>query len=103
MARKVDLLPRAKRDLERLREWLRQPGAGPKAAREFSEVRDAVRILRQQPVTPPRSAIPGFREKVIHGCKILYRVDPDTHRNTDAGDVLVARIRLPFEDEPDSL
>jgi len=102
VARRVDLLPRAKHDLERLRAWLRQPGAGPRAAREFAEVTKAVRALRQHPVTPPRSAIPGYREKVIHGCKIIYRVDPDHGRNVGAGDVLVARIRLPFEDEPDT-
>ncbi|MBW8815938.1 MAG: type II toxin-antitoxin system RelE/ParE family toxin [Caulobacterales bacterium] len=101
MQRHLTLSDAARADLESARRWLRQPGAGPRAAARLATIRDAVRDLRQHPCRWPVGDHPGVRERTVGGYRIAYEVRPDTGRDATAGDVDVLRVFAPRQDRSD--
>jgi plasmid stabilization system protein ParE len=86
-------------DLNAIRGWLTQPGAGPAARRKLIAIRASIRRLRQHPCLHPVCDHPGVRELPSQGgYRALYRVRPDAGRNPTAGDVLELRIFGPGQD-----
>ena len=99
MRRKLDYADEAIDDLDVIRRWLTQPGAGPAALRRLKAVHASIRRLRQMPCLYPVMDQPGTRELPCpHGYRVLYEVNPDTGRNDSAGDVMVLRVFGPGQD-----
>lgn len=98
MTRRVDPAPAALRDLDSIRRWLRQPGAGWVAREKLRRIRDAIGQLRHAPCRWPEGDHPGVREIPVEGYRILYEVDPDTSDNRTAGNVRVLRVFGPGQD-----
>jgi plasmid stabilization system protein ParE len=91
--RRLSYTEKAGYDLDAVRRWLTQPGAGPAARRRLSAVRADIRRLKQYPCRYPVGQHPGVREMACAGgYRVLYRVAPDTGRDETAGDVLVLRV-----------
>jgi plasmid stabilization system protein ParE len=85
--------PRALEDLNAIRLWLTQPGAGPAARRRLKAIRAAISPLRQHPSRFPVGQHSGVRELPCDGgYRALYRVVPDTGRDETSGDVRVLRV-----------
>lgn len=85
--------PEAREDLDTIRAWLTQPGAGPAARRRLAAIRTAISRLRQHPCLYPAGQHSGVRELPCDGgYRALYRVTPDTGSNATAGDVRVLRV-----------
>lgn len=78
MARGVWLSTAAVRDLEGIRAWLTQPGAGIVAAQELADLLESLRDLPDTamrfPVDPDR---PSHRYLSQHGYWIRFRIGPD--------------------------
>jgi plasmid stabilization system protein ParE len=86
-------------DLDDVRRWLTQPGAGPVAQRRLAAIRADIRRLKQHPCLYPVGQHPGVRElPCAGGYRALYRVNPDTGRDETAGDVIVLRVYGPGQD-----
>lgn len=99
MPRTLIYAPRARDDLDGIRRWLTQPGSGPVTRRRLKAIRDVINRLRLHPCRYPIADYPGVRELPCQGgYRALYEVDPDTGRDTDAGDVRVLRIYGPGQD-----
>ena len=93
MRRGLIYAPRAREDLDAIRRWLTQPGAGPAARRRLTAVRIAIERLREHPCLYPVGQHPGVRElPCAGGYRALYRVIPDTGLDETAGDVRVLRV-----------
>ncbi|MDR3535472.1 MAG: type II toxin-antitoxin system RelE/ParE family toxin [Acetobacteraceae bacterium] len=93
MPRKLRYTHRALADLDAIRLWQTQPGAGLAAVRQLIAIRAAIRRLRQDPCLHPCGDHPGVRELPCEGgYRVLYQVDPDTGRSASAGDVMVLRV-----------
>src|SRR5271157_2234108 len=93
MARRLTYANRALADLDGITRWLTQLGSGTAARRRLGAIRSAINRLRHNPCLPPIGQHPGIRElPCASGCRVLYRVVPDTGRSSDAGDVLVLRV-----------
>lgn len=93
MPRRLSYTEKAGDDLDAVRRWLTQPGAGPSARRRLVAIRAAIRRLSQYPCRYPVGQHPGVRElPCAGGYRALYRVAPDTGRDETAGDVLVLRV-----------
>jgi plasmid stabilization system protein ParE len=92
MSRKLQLSDKALDDLEAVRLWYRQPGAGRVAKRRTQAIAAAIRRLRQHPCRYARADRRGTRQMLIEGHVVIYEVHPDTGRDTTAGDVLVLRV-----------
>ncbi len=90
--RHLDLSAPALADLEAIREWLLQPGAGQRAARRLAHIVEALAELREAPCRWALSEHDGARQRIVEGYKVIYRVQSDTGDNETAGDVLVVRI-----------
>jgi plasmid stabilization system protein ParE len=91
--RRLSYTEKAGDDLDAVRRWLTQPGAGPAARRRLAAIRADIRRLRQYPCVYPVGQHPGVRElPCAGGYRALYRVVPDTGRDETAGDVLVLRV-----------
>jgi len=91
--RRLTYTEKAGDDLDAVRRWLTQPGAGPAARRRLAAVRADIRRLKQSPCRYPVGQNPGVRElPCAGGYRVLYRVAPDTGRDETAGDVLVLRV-----------
>jgi toxin ParE1/3/4 len=91
--RRLIYAPRAREDLDAIRHWLTQPGAGSAARRWLTAIRAAINRLRQHPCLHPVGQHPGVRElPCAGGYRALYRVAPDTGRDQTAGDVRVLRV-----------
>ena len=89
----------ARDDLDAVRRWLTQPGSGPTARRVLQRIRSEIRHLQQSPNQWRIGPDPGVREMpCAGGYRVLYRLDPDTGRAADVGDVLVLRIFGPGQD-----
>jgi hypothetical protein len=56
--------------------------------------------LQRTPCLYAKSEALGTREVSVEGHRIVYEVNPDTGRNTTAGDVLVLRVFGPGQDRP---
>jgi plasmid stabilization system protein ParE len=97
--RRLRYTDKALADLNAIRGWLTQPGAGQVARRKLMAVRASIRRLRQHPCLYPIGQYPGVRELPCDGgYRALYRVTPDTGSNTTAGDVQVLRVFGPGQD-----
>ena len=93
MPRKLDYTDEAIDDLEAIRRWLTQPGAGAAARRRLRAIRAAINRLRRQPCLHGFGEHAGVRELPCEGgYQALYEVHPDTSRSETAGDVLVLRV-----------
>ena len=93
MPRRLIYAPRAREDVDSIRRWLTQPGAGLAARRRLTAIRAAINRLRQHPCLHPAGPHPGVRElPCAGGYRALYRVIPDTGRDQTAGDVRVLRV-----------
>jgi hypothetical protein len=95
--RLLEITEPALEDLAAARRWLRQPGAGPVAARRLSHIERAIIELRTGPCRWPYSEHDCARQRVVEGYKIVYEVQPDTGNNETAGNVLVLRIFGPWQ------
>ena len=102
MARKLEYSRPARGDLEQMRAWLNQPGAGRRAKNRARRIVETVKSLREAPVAWPIGDMPGTRECVVEGYTIVYSVDPDTGSNRTAGDVYVVRVFGPGQHRPGS-
>jgi plasmid stabilization system protein ParE len=98
MARKLEYSRAARRDLEQMRAWLSQPGAGQRAKDRARDIARAVKNLRDTPVGWPRGDMPGTRQCVVKGYTIVYSVHPDTSETRSAGDIYVVRVFGPGQD-----
>jgi plasmid stabilization system protein ParE len=98
--RRLSYTEKAGDDLDAVRRWLTQPGAGPAARRRLAAIRADIRRLKQHPCRYPvgqhRYPVgqhPGVRElPCAGGYRALYRVIPDTGHDDTAGDVRVLRV-----------
>ena len=85
MSREVRLSHAAIDDLEHVREWLKQPGAGPVAASKLADLLESLAELPQNaeryPIDPDR---PSCRYIARHGYWIRFRLGVEV--------ILVARI-----------
>jgi len=100
MARKVDYSTSALRDIEQMRGWLSQRGAGARAKERIRLILKAIRTLGQDPVLWPIGAEPGTRERIIEEYTVVYSVSPDTNDRRTAGDVHILRLYGPGQDRP---
>jgi len=97
--RRLRYTDKALADLDAIRGWLTQPGAGQAARRKLMAVRASIRRLRQHPCLYPIGQYPDVRELPCDGgYRALYRVTPDTESNATAGDVQVLRVFGPGQD-----
>jgi len=97
--RRLAYTNRALADLEAVRGWLTQPGAGPAAQGKLAAIRAEIRRLRQHPCQWPVSSNPGIREMpCAGGYRVLYEVDSDTGSSATARDVRVLRVYGPGQD-----
>src|SRR5271165_4842664 len=86
MARRLTYANRALADLDGITRWLTQLGSGTAARRRLGAIRSAINRLRHNPCLHPIGQHPGIRElPCASGCRVLYRVVPDTGRSSDAG------------------
>ena len=93
MPRRLSYTETARNDLDAVRIWLTQPGAGSAARQRLAAIRADIRRLKQHPCLYPVGQRPGVRELPCDGgYRALYRVTPDTGRDQTAGDVLVLRV-----------
>lgn len=93
MPRKLDLAPKAAADIDGIRRWLTQPGAGQAARRRLAVIRASISRLRLHPCRYPVCEHPGVRELPCDGgYRVLYEVLPDTGPDATAGDVWVLRV-----------
>ncbi len=100
MPRKLDYAPRALDDLERMRRWQHQPGAGARGKNRARRVLAAAKELKADPILWPVGAVPGTRERKIDGYTIVYEVVPDTNDRRIAGDVRILRVYGPGQERP---
>lgn len=100
MGRRVFLSPAAVRDLQHIRDWYTQAGAGSRAKATVTRILRGIRDLARTPfLWPLRGGSDGTRQAVVAGHVILYRVSGD--QAAPAGDVEVVRIRGPGQDHPE--
>jgi plasmid stabilization system protein ParE len=87
LPRELDYTDKALADLDSIRGWLTQPGAGPAARRRLAAIWVAIERLRQHPCLYPVGQHPGVRELPCDGgYRALYEVILDTGRNQTAGE-----------------
>jgi plasmid stabilization system protein ParE len=99
LARELDYTDKALADLDAIRGWLTQPGAGLAARRRLTAVWAAIEQLTQYPCRHPVGQHPGVRELPCGGgYRALYELNPDTGRSETAGNVLVLRVFGPGQD-----
>ena len=99
LPRRLRYTNRALADLDAIRGWLTQPGAGSAAQRSLAAIRATIRRLRLYPCLHPPGQHPGIRELPCDaGYRALYRVIPDTGFSETSGDVLVLRVFGPGQD-----
>ncbi len=97
MARRVFLSPSAARDLDRIREWYGQPGAGEAARARVKGILDALQNLRNHPHLGVRydEGGTGARALVVRDHVIVYRILGDADGTGGPGDIQVGRIYGP--------
>lgn len=96
MARRVTVAPVAARAFRAARVWLTQPGSGADGRARWEALRDARRRLMTHPhLGPPCADHPGYRQLVVSGYRLLYRVSPDTGDGGTAGDVRIVALSGP--------
>lgn len=105
MLRGFSITSRARLDLEDAeRRFFEYAGPTPQALLRFRQLVSAIYDLEFTAATWPKSPDhPGYRERIVVGCKIFYDVKPEINSNADHGDVTVYHVRLPGQDEPTRL
>ena len=99
MPRQLEYTDEAIDDLDAIRRWLTQSGAGPRARRQLVAIRAAINRLKRSPCLWPVGQHPSIRELPCDGgYRALYEVYPDTGRDETAGDVTVLRVYGPAQD-----
>ena len=99
MPRELEYTDKAIADLDAIRGWLTQPGAGPAARQRLLRVWALIERLIEYPCLWPAGQHPGVRELPCDGgYRALYEVTPDTGHNETAGDVRVLRVFGPGQD-----
>ena len=92
--RTVFLSPAAADDLEGVRAWYFQPGAGSVAKRRVQHILKGIEALAEWPFIGASGPEPGSREHVVENHVVFYRVDPES------GDVEIIRVWRPGQDRP---
>lgn len=100
MARSLSYSREASADIEVVRWWYAQPGAGRTAQRRIRAILAAIGRLRQHPSRYPHGDHPGTRRMAVEGHAVIYEVIPDTGHDATAGDVVVLRVFGPGQDRP---
>src|SRR5258706_2820748 len=98
MARKLIYAPTARDDLEAIRRWLHQPGAGSRAAGPWIAIRRSIQDLRRDPLVWPVGEHPGIRERPTAGYRVMYAVAAARANRATAGDVTILRVFGPGQD-----
>jgi plasmid stabilization system protein ParE len=99
LPRELHYTDKALADLDAIRGWLTQPGAGPAARRRLAAIWAAIEQLCQHPCLYPAGQHPGVRElPCTGGYRAFYEVIPDTGRSATAGDIRVLRVFGPGQD-----
>lgn len=98
MPRDVRATPRAAADIAAIRRWYSQPGSGFIAKRRLRVIAAAIRGLRDAPCRNRRGERAGTRELVVESHVVVYRVVPDTGRDSTSGDVEILRVLGPGQD-----
>ena len=89
MPRAVHLSPAAEEDLEAIRAWFSQPGAGSRAKMRRRAIAQAIRDLTHYPCRYPTGDHPGVHEWPVERHRVMYSIVPDTEDDRMVGDVLV--------------
>lgn len=87
----VRFTARARGDLNAIRRWLLQPGSGLRANLKIARISQALAELQFKPDRWPAAPFPEFRQRVIEGHSIIYRID------SDAMEVTVMRVFGPYQ------
>lgn len=97
MPAQLTIAPAAARDLDTIRLWLTQPGAGKTAAATLADIGDAVDELAEAPYRWAESEDhPGTRSRVVRRHTIVYETDPHSGpAAVDATHVRVLRVFRP--------
>ncbi|WP_238225332.1 type II toxin-antitoxin system RelE/ParE family toxin [Methylorubrum aminovorans] len=101
LPRRLILSREAALDIEAARRWLRQPGAGRRAAERLRQIRVVILELRTAPLRWPFGEHDGVREAGAGSYRILYQVEPES--DISEGDVVVLRVFGPRQDRSDLL
>ncbi|MDV2984304.1 UNVERIFIED_CONTAM: type II toxin-antitoxin system RelE/ParE family toxin [Methylobacteriaceae bacterium AG10] len=103
MLRTLMLSRDAALDIEAARRWLKQPGAGRRAADRLRQIRAVILELRAAPLRWPVGEHEGIREAAAGGYRILYEIRSGPSRSESEGDVIVLRVFGPGQDRSDLL
>lgn len=77
MPTQLTLAPAAARDLDNVRLWLTQPGAGATAQASLIDISDAIETIADAPFQCPLSRDhPDTRARVVRRHTIVYETDP---------------------------
>lgn len=95
--RQVIIGSQAAIDLEGVRRWQFQLGSGLAARRRVLRILAAIEGLADHPCRHP-GGDHGRREFTVERYRVVYRVTPDTGRDSTAGDVVVLRVFGPGQD-----
>jgi plasmid stabilization system protein ParE len=98
MPRRLAYSDAAVDDIERMRRWFSQPGAGDIAKKRALRIAHAIRELQRDPIAWPPGPHRGTRQRHIEGYTVVYRVVPDTNDRRTAGDVYIVRLFGPGQD-----
>jgi plasmid stabilization system protein ParE len=99
MAWRLSLARQALADVDSHRAWLTQDGAGERAMRTLNGIVKAINDLPSAPLRWPVSHDhPGYRNRVIDGYVIIYRVEPPNTDETASGLIRVLRVFAPRQD-----
>jgi plasmid stabilization system protein ParE len=93
MTRKVRTAIPAARALRQAQLWLLQPGSGQNAGKRALALRHVARDLRDHPYAGraiPQN--PAYRQLIVAGYVLIYRIDPDTGRAETAGDIEIVDV-----------
>ncbi|TXN46827.1 type II toxin-antitoxin system RelE/ParE family toxin [Methylobacterium sp. WL7] len=69
-------------DLASVRRWLRQPGAGERAAHRLAQINRALQELRHTPLMWPDGEHDGTRSRTVAGHRIVYAMTDDEGTGT---------------------
>jgi len=99
MPRKVLMSSAALRAFEQAKDWLLQPGSGPKGAQKWRAMQQIRRRLRGNPYLGPQDlSQPSHRIIVTAGYRFIYRISADTGDSRTAGDVEIVQILGPGQE-----
>jgi plasmid stabilization system protein ParE len=99
MVWRLSLARQALADIDRHRAWLTQEGAGTRALHALNAIVTAINDLPNAPLRWPASPDqPGYRNRIVDGYVIIYRVEPPAADETTSGSIQVLRVFAPGQD-----